>query len=40
MLEGETQLSKLVQAALRGEEVVIANRGKPVVGFVKALMEG
>jgi prevent-host-death family protein len=36
MLEAKTQLSKLVEAALRGEEVVIANRGKPVVRLVKA----
>ena len=36
MLEAKTQLSKLVEAALRGEDVVIANRGKPVVRLVKA----
>ena len=36
MLEAKTQLSKLVEAALRGEEVIIANRGKPVVRLVKA----
>ena len=36
MLEAKTQLSKLVEAARRGEEVVIANRGKPVVKLVKA----
>jgi prevent-host-death family protein len=36
MLEAKTQLSKLVEAALRGEEVVIAIRGKPVVKLVKA----
>lgn len=35
MLEAKTQLSKLVEAALRGEEVVIANRGKAVVRLVK-----
>lgn len=35
MLEAKTQLSRLVEAALRGEEVVIANRGKPVVRLVK-----
>ena len=35
MLEAKTQLSKLVEAVLRGEEVVIANRGKPVVRLVK-----
>ena len=36
MLEAKTQLSKLVEAVLRGEEVVFANRGKPVVKMVKA----
>lgn len=36
MLEAKTQLSKLVDAALRGEDVVIANRGKPMVRLVKA----
>lgn len=36
MLEAKTQLSKLVEAVLRGEDVVIANRGKPVVRLVKA----
>jgi prevent-host-death family protein len=36
MLEAKTQLSKLVEAALRGEEVLIANRGKPVVKLVRA----
>ena len=36
MLEAKTQLSKLVEAVLRGEDVVIANRGKPVVKLVKA----
>ena len=35
MLEAKTHLSKLVEAALRGEEVVIANRGKPVVRLVR-----
>ena len=34
MLEAKTQLSKLVEAVLRGEEVVIANRGKPMVKLV------
>ena len=34
MLEAKTQLSKLVEAVLRGEEVVIANRGKPMVTLV------
>ena len=36
MLEAKTQLSKLVEAAMRGEEVVIAKRGKPMVKLVKA----
>lgn len=35
MLEAKNQLSKLVQAALAGEEVVIANKGVPVVRLVK-----
>lgn len=35
MLEAKTQLSKLVQAALDGEDVVIANKGIPVVRLVK-----
>ncbi|MBA2721917.1 MAG: type II toxin-antitoxin system Phd/YefM family antitoxin [Methylibium sp.] len=35
MLEAKTQLSRLVEAALRGEEVVIANRGRAVVKLVK-----
>lgn len=38
MLEAKTQLSKLVEAAMRGEEVVIANRGKPMVRLVRAEM--
>lgn len=29
--EAKTQLSKLIEAALRGEEVTIARNGKPVV---------
>ncbi|HCI14079.1 MAG TPA: type II toxin-antitoxin system prevent-host-death family antitoxin [Gallionellaceae bacterium] len=35
MLEAKSQLSKLVQAALGGEDVVIANKGVPVVRLVK-----
>jgi prevent-host-death family protein len=31
MMEAKTQLSKLVELAVGGEEVVIANRGKPMV---------
>jgi antitoxin (DNA-binding transcriptional repressor) of toxin-antitoxin stability system len=29
--EAKTQLSKLIEAALRGEDVIIARNGKPVV---------
>ena len=35
MREVRNQLSKLVQAALAGEDVVIANKGVPVVRLVK-----
>ena len=35
MLEAKSQLSKLVQAVLAGEEVIIANKGVPVVKLVK-----
>ena len=35
MLEAKNQLSKLVQAALAGEDVVIAKNGVPVVRLVK-----
>ena len=35
MLEAKNQLSKLVKAALEGEDVIIANHGKPVVRLVK-----
>jgi prevent-host-death family protein len=35
MLEAKNQLSKLVKAALAGEEVVIANKGVPVVKLIK-----
>ena len=35
MREARNQLSKLVQAALAGEDVVIANKGVPVVRLVK-----
>ena len=35
MLEAKSQLSRLVQAALAGEEVIIANKGVPVVRLVK-----
>ena len=35
ILEAKNQLSKLVHAALAGEDVVIANKGVPVVRLVK-----
>lgn len=35
MLEAKNQLSKLVKAAIAGEEVVIANNGTPVVRLVR-----
>ena len=35
ILEAKNQLSKLVKAALAGEEVVIANNGQPVVKLVR-----
>lgn len=40
MLEAKNQLSKLVQAALAGEDVVIANKGVPVVRLVKVEAHG
>jgi|LNAP01.1.fsa_nt_gb prevent-host-death family protein len=36
ILEAKNQLSKLVKAALAGEEVIIARNGTPVVRLVKA----
>ncbi|QFY44305.1 type II toxin-antitoxin system prevent-host-death family antitoxin [Candidatus Methylospira mobilis] len=35
ILDAQSQLSQLVQAALAGEDVVIANNGIPVVRLVK-----
>ena len=35
ILEAKNQLSKLVQASLAGEDVIIANKGVPVVRLVK-----
>lgn len=35
VLEARNQLSKLIDAAAAGEEVVIAKRGKPTVKLVK-----
>jgi len=40
MLEAKSQLSKLVQAALAGEDVIIANKGVPVVRLVKVGVHG
>jgi len=34
MLEARNQLSRLVKAALSGEEVIISNHGKPQVRLV------
>jgi len=34
LYEAKTQLSRLIRAALEGEEVVIARAGKPVVRLV------
>ena len=35
MLEARNQLSKLVRAALAGDDVIIANKGVPVARLVK-----
>ena len=35
MLDANSQLSRLVKAALAGEEVIIASRGKVQVKFVQ-----
>lgn len=35
MLEAKNSLSRLVQAALAGEEVIIANNGVPMVRLVR-----
>lgn len=35
MLEAKSQLSKLVKAALEGEEVIIASHGVPMVKLVR-----
>jgi prevent-host-death family protein len=40
MLDAKNQLSRLVQAALAGEDVVIANKGVPVVRLVKIGTQG
>ena len=40
MLEAKSQLSKLVKAALEGEEVVIASNGLPMVRLVPVAKKG
>lgn len=37
ILEAKNRLSQLIKAALAGEEIVIANRGRPVVKLVPAI---
>ncbi len=37
ILEAKNRLSKLIHAALAGEEVIIANRGEPVARLVPTL---
>jgi prevent-host-death family protein len=40
MLEAKSQLSKLVKAALAGEEVIIASNGTPLVCLVPVAKKG
>lgn len=40
VLEARNQLSKLIDAAMRGEEVVIAKRGQPAVRLAPVASEG
>ena len=40
MLEAKSQLSKLVKAALAGEEVIIASNGTPMVRLVPLATNG
>ena len=40
MLEAKSQLSKLVKAALEGEQVVIARNGDPAVRLVPVAKKG
>ncbi len=40
MLEAKSQLSKLVKAALEGEEVIIASNGNPMVKLVPVARKG
>jgi len=39
MHQAKTQLSKLVEKACRGEEVILANNGTPVAKIVPATMK-
>lgn len=39
-LEAKNQLSRLIESALAGEDVVIARRGKPAVRLVPVAAEG
>ena len=40
MLEAKSQLSKLVKAALEGEQVIIARTGEPAVRLVPVAKKG
>jgi len=40
ILEAKTRLSELIRAAQAGEEVIIANRGQPVVKIVAISAQG
>ena len=40
MLEAKSQLSRLVKAAIEGEEVVIASNGEPMVRLVPVAKKG
>ena len=40
MLEAKSQLSRLVKEALKGEEVVIASSGEPLVRLVPVARKG
>ena len=40
MLEAKSQLSRLVKAALRGDDVVIASNGAPMVRLVPVAKKG
>ena len=40
MLEAKSQLSRLVKAALEGDEVIIANHGEPMVRLMPVAKKG